>query len=108
MSAYLKTFKDADKSKYNKLMSFSIENDKLLKKYKTIWTKIEDLQGLEVNFLPVHNDRYIKTKIITYAKNVNTNFRGSNVSEDGVEFESFTITSFDSSLVYGNKYYLHI
>ena len=41
---YYKTFevKDGDKDKNNKLMSFLINDDKLLQKYKAIWTKIED------------------------------------------------------------------
>ena len=45
MSGYAKTFKvkDGDKSKCNKLMSFHIDDEKLLEKYKAIWTKIEDL-----------------------------------------------------------------
>ena len=40
-----KTFKvkDEDKDKNNKLMSFRVDNEKLLEKYKTIWTKTEDL-----------------------------------------------------------------
>ena len=38
MSGYVKTFED----KSNKLVSFCIDDDKLLEKYKTIWTKIED------------------------------------------------------------------
>ena len=48
MSGYVKTFKDKDgdnkKSKNNKLMSLCIDYDKLLEKYKTTWTKIEDLK----------------------------------------------------------------
>ena len=32
--------KDGDKYKNNKLISFRINNDKLLEKYKTIWNKI--------------------------------------------------------------------
>ena len=40
MSGYVKTFKVKDKK--NKLTSFSINIEKLLKKYKAIWTKIED------------------------------------------------------------------
>ena len=36
---------------------------KLLEKYKTIWTKIEDLKTIELNALPVCDDRYTKTKI---------------------------------------------
>ena len=40
MSAYDNTFKDKDENNYNKLTSFCIEDDKLLRKYRTIWTKI--------------------------------------------------------------------
>ena len=38
ISGYVKTFKD----KNNKMASFCLDDDKLLEKYKTIWTKIED------------------------------------------------------------------
>ena len=46
MSGYVKTFKvkEEDKDKKNKLMSFRIDDQKLLKKYKAIWTKIEDFK----------------------------------------------------------------
>ena len=60
MSAYDNTFKDKDENNYNKLMSFCIEDDKLLRKYRTIWTKIEDLQSTEINTLLVYNDTYIE------------------------------------------------
>ena len=45
MSRYVKTFnvKDGDKGKNKKLMSSHIDDEKLLEKYKTIWTKTEDL-----------------------------------------------------------------
>ena len=44
ISGYVKTFnvKDGDKDINNKLMSFHIDDEKLLEKYKAIWTKIED------------------------------------------------------------------
>ena len=35
-----------------------------------------------------------------------TNFRGSNVPEDGAEYKSFTVISIGSLIVYDNKYYL--
>ena len=78
MSGYVKTFKvkDEDKDKHNKLMSFRIDNEKLLEKYKAIWTKIEDLKNIELNALPVYDNRYIKTKTITYGGKVYTNFPG--------------------------------
>ena len=43
-----KTFKvkDGDKDKNNELMSFPIYDEKLLQKYETIWTKIEDQEIL--------------------------------------------------------------
>ena len=46
MSAYVKTFtvKDGNKDDNNKLMSFRINDEKMLVKYKTIWTKIENLK----------------------------------------------------------------
>ena len=38
MNGYVKTSKE----KNNKFLSFRIDDDKLLEKYKTIWTNIED------------------------------------------------------------------
>ena len=40
MSGYVKIFKVGDKS--NKLISFRMDDEKLLENYKAIWTKIED------------------------------------------------------------------
>ena len=85
-------------------MSFRIDDEKLLETYKAIWTKIEDLKNIELNTLPVHDDRYIKTKIRTYSDT----FRGFNVPGHDVECESFTVISIDSLLVCENKYYLQV
>ena len=43
MSGFVKNYKvkDGDKDKNNKLMSFHIDDDNLLEKYKTICVKIE-------------------------------------------------------------------
>ena len=43
-------------------MSFRIDDENLLEKYKAIWTKTEDLKNIEINSWPIYNDRYIKTK----------------------------------------------
>ena len=57
MSGYVKTFKDkcGDKNKNNKLMSLPIYDNKLLEKYKTIWTKIKDLKNIESDALPIYD-----------------------------------------------------
>ena len=100
MSGYVKTF--TIEEKMNKLMSFCVNDEELLEKYKTIWTKIEDL----MNVLPFYDDRYIKTKIRTYGDKVYTNFRDFNMAENDTECELFTAISIDSLLVYENIYYL--
>ena len=102
-----KIFRDKgwDKNKNNKLMSLRIDHDKLLKKYKIIWTKIEDLKNIELDALPVYDVRYIKAKIRTYGDQVYTIFCGLNVPKDGAKCESFTVISIDSLLVYKVKCY---
>ena len=97
MTGYLKTFKVKEGD--NKLMSFCI---------KTIWTKIEDLKNIELNVLPVYDDRYVKTKIRKCSDKVYTNFHALNVPKDGMECESFTVISTDSLLAYDEKYYLQV
>ena len=49
ISGYVKTFKDNN----NKLMQVHIDDNKLLEKYKIIWTKMEDLKNIELDDLPV-------------------------------------------------------
>ena len=73
----------------NKLTSCHIDDEKLLQKYKAIWTKIEDFKNIKLNPLPVYDDRYVKSKIRTYGNKV-------------------TVISIDSLLVYENKYYLQV
>ena len=60
MSGYVKTFKV--KQGDNKLLSFHIDDEKLFGKYQAIWTKIGDLKSIELNALPVYDDRYIDQK----------------------------------------------
>ena len=33
-----------------------------MEKYKAIWARMEDLKNIELNALPVYDDRYIQTK----------------------------------------------
>ena len=64
MSGHVKTFKvkQIDEDKNNIFMTFRTEDEKLLEKYKTIWTKIEELKNIDLYVLPVCYDRYIKPK----------------------------------------------
>ena len=61
-----------------------------------------------MNTLQVYHHTYIKTKIRTNDARVYTNFRGLNVSDDGVEYHPFTVISTDILHVYKNKYFLKV
>ena len=76
--------------------------------YKAICTKIEDLKNIELNTLPVYDDRYIKAKIRTYSHKVYTKFRVLNVPGDEIKCETFTLISIRFLLIYENKYYLQV
>ena len=106
ISGFVKTFKVKEGN--NKLISFCIDHEQILEKYKAIWNKIEDLKNTELNALPVYDDKYIKTKIRTYVHKVYISFRGLNVPEDDIECESLTVISIDSLLVYYKKCYLQV
>ena len=106
MSGYVRKFNDRSKNK--KLMCFCMVDDKLLEKYKTIWSKIEDLQNIELNALPICDDIYIKSKMRTYDDKVYTNFHYLNLPEFGVECESVTVVSIGFLLFCENKYYLQV
>ena len=67
--------------------------DKLLEKYKGIWTKIESLSNIKLNALTVYDE-------------VCANFRGLSVPKDDMQFESFTVASVYSLLVCEKKFCL--
>ena len=76
------------------------------KNIKLFGLRLKIVKNIELNVLPVYDDRCIKTKIRTYSDKAYTNFRGLN--EDDIECEYFTEISIDSSLAYENKYYLKV
>ena len=53
-----------------------------------------------MNYVPVYDDRYIRTKSKTYGDKIYTNFHRLNVLEHGIECESFIVISIDSLLVH--------
>ena len=104
-SGFVKTSKGEDKN--NKLTSFHIDHEKLLEKYKSICSKIKDLKDVELNALPVYDDRYIRPIIRTCGAKIYTNFRTLNVPEDVIECETFIFIS-QYTKVHKSKYYLQV
>ena len=88
ISGYAKAFKvkDGDKGKDNKLISFTtVHDEKLLKRYKAICTKIEDLENIELNSFPVYEDRGGGGGMRGGGGEVYTSFHRLNVPEHDVE-----------------------
>ena len=68
--------------------------DKDIRPLKLFGLRLKIQKTIELNALPVHRKRYVKTKIRTY-----TNFCCLNVPKDDVECESFTVIFVDFLLV---------
>ena len=107
MSEYVKNIKVKGGDKNNKFMFFvQTMISSILEKHKTIWTKIEEMQSISLNALPVYDD--IKTKISIFGDKIYDSFHGLNAPEDRVECEPFTIISIDSLLAYESIYCLKV
>ena len=68
----------------NAAMSFIVKDKKLLKKYTKIWETIEGLMKINFESKLVYgdDDKYIKTKIKTYAGNIITNFHNKKMPKE--------------------------
>ena len=64
---------------------------------------LEDVWNIELDSLPLHDDRYVKPKVRAYGDKIYTNFRVLSVLENGVEFESFTGSFIELLLVFHKK-----
>ena len=103
-------FKVEDGNKNKELMSFCIDDEKLLEKsIKPFGLKLKTWKILNwMRYWSMMIDRYIKTKMRMYGYKVYTNFCDLNVPEDGVKCESFTIISIDSLFMKTNIIYKYI
>ena len=80
MPGYINKSKE-DKSKKNKFkenitISLRVNDEKNFKKYNKIWKKVEKLTGIDFESKPTYgyDDKYLKTKVRIYRKNIITNF----------------------------------
>ena len=91
----------------NKTMSFKVGDNKLLKKYSTIWEKISNLWNIEFDSEPVYddNDKYIKAKIKLYGDKVNTNFQGKKLTKENASYSCLSLIILDSVIRVNKKYY---
>ena len=91
----------------NGTMSFIVKDKKLLKKYIKIWEKIEGLMKINFESKSVYgdNNKYIKTKIKTYAGSINTNFHNKKMPKEKAPSKCLSIIMIESVIKVNKKYY---
>ena len=101
MTGYARKFNE------NATMSFIVKDKKLLKKYTKIWETIEGLMKINFESKPVYgdNDKYIKTKIKTYADSIITNFHNKKMPKEKAPCKCLSIIMIDSVIKANKKYY---
>ena len=88
-------------------MSFRVNNKQLLKNYNKIWEKIEKLIRINFESKPVYgdDDKYIKTKIKTYADSMVTNFHNKKMLKEKATCKCLSIIKLVSLIKENKKYY---
>ena len=94
-----------DKNKIT--MSLMIKDIQLLKDYNKIWKKIQKLMKIDFNTKTTYgdDDKYIKTKIKTYADIIITNFHNKKMPKEKVPCKCLLIIMLDSVIESDEKYY---
>ena len=85
-----------------------VKDKQFLKKYIKIWETIEGLMKINFENKPVYgdDDKYIKTKIKTYADSIITNFHNKKMPKEKAPCKSLLIIMIDSVVKVNKKYYL--
>ena len=97
----------ARKSDENATMSFIVKDKQLSNNYTKIWEKIEKLMKINFESNPVYggDDKYIKTKIKTYAGSIITNFHNKKMPKEKAPCKCLSIIMIDSVIKANKKYY---
>ena len=93
------------------LMSLMVKDKQLLKNYNKIWGKIEILMSIDFNSKITYgndDDKYIKTKIKSYADIIITTFHNKKMPREKVPCKCLSVIMPDSVIESDEKYYPQI
>ena len=101
MIGYVKCFDS------NKIMSFKVTDNKLLKKYNKIWQRLSNLLSTRFDGEPIYGDKdkYIKTKIKLYGDKIDTNFQSKKIPKENATYKCLSLIMLDSPIRANKKYY---
>ena len=77
-------------------MSFVIKNDEIWEKCKQIWGLIWNKVGIKFHSLPIHDKKYIKTKIKEHDGVIKTKFLGNDVPKENKHYTCIACVTIDS------------
>ena len=100
MSGYIKYF---DNSGNN--MSFEIEDENVYLKYTEIWNKIKESLNTKFHSQDIYDDKYIKTKVRTFGRMINTLFPGNEIPKERNHYVCIVAICIDSVLKIEEKNY---
>ena len=101
MTGYARKFDE------NATMYFRANNKQLLKNYNKIREKVEKLMRIDFESKPVYgdDDKYMKTKIKTYAGSMITNFHNKKMPKEKAPCKCLSIIMLDSVIKTNKNYY---
>ena len=100
MSGYIKYFENVEKN-----MSFVIEDDSVLFKYRDVWNKVKEIKGIKFHSNPVYDEKYIKAKVREFNGIFRINFLGNEVPEEGVHYTFIACINIESVVKMNKKNY---
>ena len=98
MSGYRNSFNEP------KHVSFLIKDDELVEKYNEIWDKISNGMKNGFDSEPVHNEKYLQTKIKSYGGKISINFLDDGMPKESAPCISLSVTLIDSVFKIGKNY----
>ena len=100
ISGYIKYFDNGGKN-----MLFKIEDESVYLKYIEIWNKIKESLNTRFHSQPIYDDKYIKTKVKTFSRMINTLFSENETPKERNHYICITAVCIDSVLRIQKKNY---
>ena len=82
-----------------------IKDDELLERYIEILEKVKNIIKTEYDSEPVYNGKYLKAKIKSYNRKINTNFHTNKILKESSQFICLSVILIDSVFRTGKNYF---
>ena len=89
-------------------MSFLIEDESVYLNCTKIWNKIKKFLSVKFHSQPIHDDKYINTKVKTFRETINTLFSNNKVPKERSHFICIAAVCVDSVLKIEGKNHLPV